>query len=86
MTQMLLPELTEAIARLGEASPIGPRLRGVTVEPDVDGDGDEFLRVSLRLGDANDIDWQQIKPLVFSIYDLVSEADGRFASIRFPGP
>jgi hypothetical protein len=53
------------------------------VEAEADPEGDTFLRVSLELDRTDDLEWDNVEPLVRSIEDAVAAVDDRFPSVYF---
>ncbi len=78
-----LSELRRMIETISRESALGNRFRHVEVELDDDGEGGEFLRVSLQLEHPETLNWEDVEPLVRSIETSVAAVDVRFPSVRF---
>jgi hypothetical protein len=76
-------ELKCRIEAIIKASPLGSRVTHVDVEPDEDGEGGSFLRVSLQLEHPETLNWDEVEPLISSIEESVAAVDERFPSVRF---
>lgn len=78
-----LTELQKHIAKLVRASPIGGRVRNVSVEAEDEGAGGPFLRVIVEMADLENLAEGEAEPVVRSIENAVEELDERFPSVRF---
>lgn len=78
-----LSELTTQITSIAKHSPLGERVMDVVVEAEDDADGSDFLRVILRMRDLDNLEPEEVEPLVTSIEDAVALIDERFPSVRF---
>ena len=78
-----LDSIRTTVARIADEGPLAGSLRAVEVEPALDGDGDEFLRVMLRMKlPRRGVD-QDLLALLERIEDAVSAIDPRYPSVRF---
>jgi hypothetical protein len=73
--------LPHSIEKISRSSALGPRIRRVDVEADAEGDA--YLRVSLEFDHTDDLEWDNVEPLVRSIEDAVAVVDDRFPSVHF---
>lgn len=64
------------------ATPIGERVTSITIEKALDEDGDEYLRVALRLDKLANLKVEELAHMVQTIERAVAEIDERFASVR----
>jgi hypothetical protein len=65
------------------ASDFRERVQGVEVEADDDGEGGTFLRISFQMTRTDQLEWDEVKPLVRAIEDNLATVDERFPSVRF---
>ncbi len=82
--QAEIAELKRRIEAVSRASTLGARVKNVEVEADEDGEAGEFLRVSLQLERRENLDGDEVEPLVRSIEKAVGATDERYPSVRFP--
>ena len=64
--------LPHSIEKISRSSALGPRIRRVDVEAEADAEGDAYLRVSLEFDHTDDLEWDNVEPLVRSIEDAVA--------------
>jgi hypothetical protein len=83
MKQADLAELKRRVEDISKDSALGSRIKQVEIEADEDGEGGTFLRVLLFVDHSDDLDWDNVEPLVTSIEDSVGAIDERFPSVRF---
>jgi hypothetical protein len=83
MKQADIAVLQRSIEKISRSSALGTRIRRVGVEAEADPEGDTFLRVSLELDRTDDLEWDNVEPLVCSIEDAVAAVDDRFPSVYF---
>jgi len=81
-----LETLRHVIMETAKKSPVGDKVEGVSVEPVQDTEGDEFLRVTVRLKSIDDASRPARVKLIESIEHAVGEHDDRYPSVRFPDP
>jgi len=75
--------LPHSIEKISRSSAPGPQIRRVDVEAEADAEGDAYLRVSLEFDHTDDLEWDNVEPLVRSIEDAVAVVDDRFPSVHF---
>lgn len=69
--------------RVVKNGPLAETVRGVQIEPAIDNDDDEFLRIALLLKlPKRDVD-KDLQLLLEGIEDAVASVDHRYASVRF---
>ena len=79
-----LETLRQVVIDTARKSPVGEKLEDVALEPAQDSEGDEFLRVMIRLKRIDEADRPTLVKLIESIEDAVGELDERYPSVRFP--
>ena len=86
MTSVKVADLTDLqrrITKLVRSSPIGGRVRNVSIEAEDEGAGGSFLRVVVEMTDLENLAEEEAEPVVQSIENAVEEVDERFPSVRF---
>jgi hypothetical protein len=78
-----LSELRNRIAKVAKDSHVGKHLQDVHVEAEEDTPGAEFLRVTLSMDHLDDLELDDLEPLIRSIEDDVAKVDDRYPSVRF---
>lgn len=81
--QANLTELQSRIEALAKASDIGRRVKSVSVDANDDDEGGVFLRVTVDMKNLDDLEAEEVEPLVNSIEEAVASMDDRFVSVRF---
>ncbi|RBP12321.1 hypothetical protein DFR50_114151 [Roseiarcus fermentans] len=79
-----LKTLKQLVIETARKSPVGPKVEDVEVEPNRDREGDEFLRVIIRLKTVDKDDDPALAQLIEAIETAVGEHDERYPSVRFP--
>lgn len=78
-----LADLQDRVVKVVRASPIGGRVRNVSVEAEDEGVGGPFLRIVVEMIDLEKLAEEEAEPVVRSIEGAVEELDERFPSVRF---
>jgi hypothetical protein len=79
-----LETLRQVVIDTAKKSPVGEKMERVDIESAQDSEGDEFLRVMIRLKNIDEADRPTLVTLIESIEDAVGELDERYPSVRFP--
>jgi hypothetical protein len=79
-----LETLRQVVIETARKSPVGEKLEDVALEPAQDIEGDEYLRVMIRLKSIDEADRPTLIKLIESIEGAVGELDERYPSVRFP--
>jgi len=79
-----LETLRQVVIETARKSPVGEKVEDVALEIAQDRDGDEYLRVMIRLKSIDEADRPTRIELMEAIQDAVIEIDERFPSVRFP--
>jgi hypothetical protein len=79
-----LETLRRVIDETARRSPVGYKLQDVELEPASSDDGDEYLRVMIRLKGTEEADYPALQRLIEAIENKVGELDERYPSVRFP--
>jgi hypothetical protein len=75
--------LRDTVLSAVKNDPLANAVRDVQVEPALDQDGEEFLRIELSLQQLNrDVD-AQLEALLERIEEAIAAVDTRYASVRF---
>jgi len=75
-------KLRETVLRVVKAGALRKSIRDVKIEPDVDEEGNEFLRVLVELTSA-EADDEQLEAILEKIEAAVLDVDSRYPSVRF---
>ncbi len=78
-----ISELKRRVEAIAMKSNLAPRIRQVEIDSDEDPEGGPYLRVLLQLDHTDDLEWNEVEPLVRSIEDSVAAVDERFPSVYF---
>ena len=81
-----LETLKRVVDETARKSPVGHKVKSVELEPASSGEGDEYLRVMIRLKSTKEADYPELAKLIKAIEDAVGELDERYPSVRFPDP
>ncbi len=79
-----LETLRRVVIETTRKSPVGKKMEDVALEPAQNSEGDEYLRVMIRLTSIDEADYPMLVKLIESIEDAVGELDERYPSVRFP--
>jgi hypothetical protein len=80
---MELSTLRDRVAEIAENAAIGDGVADIVLEADKDADGDDFLRVILKIRGLDRASYEDLASLVTSIETVVGDLDERFPSVRF---
>ncbi|GEM_PF-4919274 len=83
MQRMELSTLRDRVAEIAENAAIGDGVADIVLEADKDADGDDFLRVILKIRGLDRASYEDLASLVTSIETVVGDLDERFPSVRF---
>jgi hypothetical protein len=78
-----ISELRDRIAGVARKSKVGGRVQDVQVEAEEDTPGADFLRVTLSMDHLDDLEVDDLEPLIRLIEDDVAKVDDRYPSVRF---
>jgi hypothetical protein len=83
MKQAEFSVLKKRVEDVTHDSPVGGRIKNIVIEADDDGTGSDFLRVILETASLDDVNVEDLIPVVESIETALLELDDRFPSVRF---
>jgi hypothetical protein len=83
MKQAEFSVLKKRVEDVTHDSPVGDRIKNIVIEADDDGTGSDFLRIRLETASLEDVNIDDLIPVVESIQTALLELDDRFPSVRF---
>lgn len=78
-----IEELKQIVEAAIKSAPASKQIRSVNIEPEVDDEGTEFLRVILGVRDEGQQDEEALEALLEKIEGALLEIDSRYPSVRF---
>ena len=83
MKQADFSVLRQRVLDVARQSAVSKRIRDVVLDSDQDEEGEDFLRVILKMESLDGVSDADLQALAESIEAAVADVDERFASVRF---